>query len=60
MTKDVQFCPCGRALDKEINKRYDATTPGFCNKECKDAEERKQKRGPKQRKKYGVAGYIYG
>ena len=54
MTEKVIFCPCGRPLATELNARYDRKVLGYCNKECKDRHERKQKR------KYGLGGYVYG
>lgn len=57
----MNFClDCGRPLDKKLNKQFEGletTNRKFCRKKCKDAYERKQR--PRNRKKYGVAGYCY-
>ncbi len=59
MTKKVMFCPCGRVLVTSLNARYDHKVEGYCNQDCKNAQDQKKARGPKQRKKYGVAGSAY-
>ncbi len=56
----VKFCnACGRALNKKLNKRmrYDEAS-GYCNQKCQKAQKREDR--PKNRKKYGATGYIYG
>jgi ribosomal protein L24E len=54
----MKFClNCGLALERQYNKKYDGTIKDMCHEKCKKAHERKQR--PRNRKKYGVAGYIY-
>ncbi len=60
MTEKTMFCPCGRVLVTSLNARYDHKVEDYCNQDCKDAHDKKKIRGPKQRKKYGLTGYIYG
>ena len=49
---------CGLILDRRWNRRFKhGEAEGFCNKKCKDKY--LNPREPKQRKKYGVGGYIY-
>jgi len=58
MTEEVvKFCYCGLPLDKHYNKKYDGKLSDACNVKCKQAEERRQY--PKNRRKYGLGGYIY-
>jgi len=54
----AEFCDhFGRLLDKKLNKRFDGNYKNFCNKSHFKSYERNQR--PKNRPKYGAAGYIY-
>ncbi len=53
----MNYCNCGLPLDRYLNKRYDGTVPGYCNKKCQDKYE--NPKPPKNRKKYGPTGYVY-
>lgn len=53
----TEFCPCGALLNKEYNKRYNGKIEGFCNEKC---VKRYGPHSPKNVKKYGLGGRIYG
>ena len=56
MPEDTKFCPCGRTLNKEINRRYDGTRLNYCNEECEKRYNRPA-RTRAARKNHGVAGW---
>jgi len=53
------FCrKCDRPLDRRYNKKYDGIISMFCNKKCEKAFA-ERKTTPRNRKKYGLTGYVY-
>lgn len=57
MTDEIKFClACGRPLI-DMNKNWDGELADFCNDKCRQRKERESR--PKNRRKYGAAGYIY-
>ncbi len=59
MDNKTEFClACGRVLNKKYNKRMRyGEAPGYCNYKCQRKQARED--SPKNRKKYGLTGYIY-
>lgn len=54
----MQFCiACGLPLDIKLNKKWDKKDKEHCNDKCKARHLRDER--PRNRKKYGLTGYIY-
>ncbi len=54
----MKYClACGMPLDRKYNNKWDKKVADFCNEQCQAQHVRDTR--PKERKKYGLTGYIY-